>query len=259
LGGAVVARPGNTTLRGHVEKITGRTAQPPRSNVHGVGAEDNCPDIDVQPTPDNLAHVSDVIFCLMNAMRADAGVPALTEQDQLAQASLGHSQDMVQNQYFAHDSPDGRDVVARLEQVGYIPKTGDWVVGENLAWGSGALATPQSLVNAWMNSPPHRENLLSSDFGEVGMGVSYGTPSSDGPDGVTVTTDFGTRPSSTPASAAGTGEGVGNAAGTSATGTHAAAATTRAVKLRRKRALRRCSRRHGKARTRCVRAARKIR
>ena len=246
LGGAVVARPGKTTRKGAIERITGRSAQPPRLPRGGVGAEDSCTDTDVQPTADNLAHVSDVILCLMNAMRADAGLPPLQQQEQLAEASVGHSQDMVDNKYFAHDSLDGRDVVARLKAVSYIPKTGQWAIGENLAWGSGTLATPKALVNAWMNSPPHRENLLATDYREVGMGVVYGTPSTQAPDGVTVTTDFGMRPS-TPAS------------DSSGDGSDAAAATTSsssAKAARRARALRRCKRRRGGARRRCVRAAR---
>ncbi|HYZ27666.1 MAG TPA: CAP domain-containing protein, partial [Thermoleophilaceae bacterium] len=159
-----------------------------------MGAEASCADADVQPTPQNVARVSDVIFCLMNAMRANAGLPPLQEQDELAQASVEHSQDMVDHEYFAHDSQDGRDLVARLKAVAYIPTSGQWVVGENLAWGSGTLATPSALVNAWMNSPGHRENLLAGDYREVGMGVVFGTPRSDVPDGVTVTTDFWMRP-----------------------------------------------------------------
>ena len=253
LGGAVVARPGSTKLKGGIERITGKSVQPPRVTRGGVGAEDSCTDTDVQPTPQNLPHVSDVIFCLMNAMRANAGLPPLRQQDQLAEASVGHSQDMVDNKYFAHDSLDGRDVVARLNAVQYIPKSGQWAIGENLAWGSGTLATPKSLVNAWMNSPPHRENLLASDYQEVGMGVVFGTPSAQATDGVTVTTDFGVRP------AVSTSAGDETVAGT-AGNTSAAARRARAARAaRRARALRRCSRRHGAARSRCVRAARRIR
>jgi uncharacterized protein YkwD len=240
LGGAVVARPGTTETHGGVERITGKSVATPPSAKSGVGAEENCADADMQPTAANLAHESDVIFCLMNAMRANAGLPALRQQDQLAQASLEHSQDMVDNSYFAHDSLDGRDVVARLTAVGYIPKSGEWVVGENLAWGSGALATPQSLVNAWMNSPPHRENLLANDYREVGMGVVLGAPRQDATGGVTVTTDFGLRPEGEPAAAS-------------------SAAVPSSSPSRRARALRRCKRRHGSSRRRCVRAARRIR
>ena len=258
LGGALIARPGKTLVRGHVEKFTGQVHLPP-SKLHGVAAEDSCTDQTVEPTPDNLAHVGDVIFCLMNAMRADNGLPALRLQSQLTQASLGHSQDMVQNQYFAHDSQDGRDVVARLKQVGYIPAVGDWVIGENLAWGSGSLGTPQALVNAWMNSPEHRANLLATDYQDVGMGVVYGTPSPDAPDGVTVTTDFGTRPQS--AAASGTTAAKRAVVG-AVSGVRARASKRAARKARRRRAIRRCERRHphrGRARTRCVHAARHLR
>jgi uncharacterized protein YkwD len=229
-----------------VERITGKSIVTPPSGRSGVGAEESCADSDMQPTAANLAHASEVIFCLMNAMRANAGLPALRQQDQLAAASVAHSQDMVDNKYFAHDSLDGRDVVARLKTASYIPATGEWVIGENLAWGSGALATPKSLVNAWMNSPPHRENLLASDFREVGMGVVLGTPSKDAANGVTVTTDFGTRPDPEPAAGTSSAEDPGTSA-------------RRRTASRRARALRRCTRRHGTARRRCVRAARRIR
>jgi uncharacterized protein YkwD len=241
LGGAVVARPGGTEVGGGGERITGKDIRPPKLPKGGVAAEDSCPDVDVQPSPQNLDHVSEVIFCLMNAMRADAGLPALTQQDELARASVDHSQDMVDQKYFAHDSLDGRDVVARLTTAGYIPKSGNWVVGENLAWGSGVLGTPKALVNAWMNSPPHRANLLASDYREVGMGVVFGSPSTKADSGVTVTTDFGTRPDAAPTAAAPT----------------ASAATRRSA--RRARALRRCASRRGSAKRRCVRAARRLR
>lgn len=257
LGGAVVARPGKTTRRGGIERITGKSVLPPPVSRGGVGAEDNCTDTEVQPTPQNLAYVSDVILCLMNAMRANAGLPPLAQQDELAAASVEHSQDMVDNKYFAHDSLDGRDVVARLKAVAYIPKSGQWAIGENLAWGSGTLATPKALVNAWMNSPPHRENLLATDYREVGMGVVYGTPSSQASDGVTVTTDFGVRPAATTAAVQSTTPG--SATGTATAATRRVEAARKARAARRARGLRRCNRRHGSARRSCIRAARRIR
>jgi uncharacterized protein YkwD len=235
LGPALIARPGQTKQTGRLRKLTPRLTLPPAIR-NAIGAEANCADADIQPTVDNLAHVSDVIFCLMNAMRANKGLSPLVQQAQLAHASVDHSQDMVDNHYFAHDSLDGRDIVARLKAVFYIPRDGDWVIGENLAWGSGALSTPRSLVNAWMNSPPHRANLLASDYRDVGMGVVYGTPDQDASDGITVTTDFGTR--------------FGVAARTSPR--QAVAARRRASRARA-----RCRRRHGAARRRCLRAARR--
>jgi uncharacterized protein YkwD len=239
LGPALVARPGHTKVTGNPRPLNARDAQRAAARAkRALGAEANCQDATVQPTPDNLAHVADVIFCLMNAMRENNGLPDLRRQDQLAQASVEHSQDMVANHYFAHDSLDGRDVVARLRAAGYIQSDADWVVGENLAWGSGSLSTPTSLVNAWMNSPPHRENLLASDYREVGMGVVYGTPDQDAPDGITVTTDFGIRHGGT------------------ATVARKSSAKTATHARRRARIPRRCRHRHGAARRRCIRAAR---
>jgi uncharacterized protein YkwD len=250
LGEAVVARPGSTVVRGHVRRIPPATALAP-SHRKALGAEADCQDTEVQPTAANLAHVSDVILCLMNAMRANAGLPALKQSQLLAKASVGHSQDMVDNKYFAHDSLDGRDLVARLKAVAYIPVDAEWIVGENLVWGSGAMATPRALVDAWMNSTPHRENLLSGDFAEVGMGPALGVPSDEADDGITVTTDFGTRfTGSLPAA---------DAAAPSSASHRARALVTRTRAARRRAALRRCTKRRGVARRRCVRAARRLR
>ena len=69
-----------------------------------------------------------------------------------------------------------------------------WLVGENLVWGTGRLSTPASMVAAWMDSPPHRANLLRSRFREIGLSGVLGTPNeaADG-DGITVSSEFGTR------------------------------------------------------------------
>jgi len=71
-------------------------------------------------------------------------------------------------------TPDGKNVVDRIQPTGYIPNSGDWVVGENLAWGSGALSTPQAIVNGWMNSPGHRANILKPAFTHIGIGLAGG-------------------------------------------------------------------------------------
>ena len=238
LGPAVVARPGNTEVSGRGRRITGGSILPPPSARRALGAEAGCADAELEPTAENLAQVSAVVFCLMNAMRENAGMPRLREQEQLTRASTAHSQDMVEKKYFAHDSQDGRDLVARLTAGGYIVEDQQWVVGENLAWGSGALATPRALVNAWMNSPPHRANLLSADFQEVGLGLVLGTPRPEAEDGVTVTTDFGTRVAAAPARQQVAG---------------------RPVSSRRRSTARRCARKKGAAKRRCLRAGRRLR
>jgi hypothetical protein len=98
---------------------------------------------------------------------------------------------MVARQYFDHLAQDGRDMVARLRATGYVPSNDVWLVGENLAWGTGTLATPRNIVIAWMNSPGHRANILRPQFREIGFGVVPGNPSRPDGAGATYTTNFG--------------------------------------------------------------------
>jgi hypothetical protein len=98
---------------------------------------------------------------------------------------------MVAKQYFDHVGKDGTDPVDRIRAAGYIPNLGIWTVGENLAWGTGALATPKEIVSAWMHSQGHRENILRPQFKEIGFGVVTGNPRSDNGAGATYTTTFG--------------------------------------------------------------------
>jgi hypothetical protein len=82
----------------------------------------------------------------------------------------------------------------RIEQYGYMAGAQSWTVGENLVWGNGPLSTPQALVTSWMNSPPHRENLLRPTFRDIGLAAVAGTPVSENDaTGVTVSSEYGYR------------------------------------------------------------------
>lgn len=101
---------------------------------------------------------------------------------------------MVAHHYFAHSAPDGRDYGDRIRRLGYISGGGFWMLGENLGWGAGAAATPAAIVQAWMNSPPHRHNILTGTFRDLGVAVAIGSPRyRRGPRAATYTTDFGYR------------------------------------------------------------------
>lgn len=152
----------------------------------------DCAGADTVPAADNVAAINQVILCLLNEQRAAAGLSALVEDPALDEASAAYSQRMVTESFFAHESPDGGVLVERLKTAGYLNGGEDWVVGENIGWGQGPLSTPRSMVNAWMNSPGHRSNILSGDYREIGLGLALGTPS-DTTWGATYTTDFGTN------------------------------------------------------------------
>ena len=151
---------------------------------------DDCAGADVVPAADNVAVVGQATLCLLNQQRAANGIGPLVENAALSTASAGYSQRMVAQGFFGHESPDGGTLVQRLTDAGYLGDDDAWVVGENIGWGQASLATARSMVTAWMNSPGHRENLLSADYTQVGLGLALGTPT-DQTWGATYTTDFG--------------------------------------------------------------------
>jgi uncharacterized protein YkwD len=155
----------------------------------GVGAGASCPN----PTPaaETLAAVSEATLCLLNGERADHGLAPLSADEALTRAAAAYAQDLVAGSYFSHTGRDGSDVRERIERTGYFPPGRGWAVGENLAWGTGALATPASIMQAWMNSPGHRANILNPAYREIGVGVAAGNPASGNGAGATYATEFG--------------------------------------------------------------------
>jgi uncharacterized protein YkwD len=132
-------------------------------------------------------------LCLLNYERAQAGLSPLVENRLLDGASERHSADMEARTFFEHVNPDGVDPQTRIASAGYIPP-GGWT-GENIAWGNGALVSPASIMDDWMHSPGHRENILRPAFREVGIGITLGRAPRASADrslrAATYTTDFG--------------------------------------------------------------------
>lgn len=141
---------------------------------------------------ESLSMVGRATLCLLNTERRARGLRRLRLNPRLARAALGHSKDMVRRSYFAHDSRSGATFMDRIRRRGYLSGASRWTVGENIAWGAGTEGTPRSIVEAWMKSPPHRANILSRTYSEVGIGVALGTPAGESSrPGATYNTDFG--------------------------------------------------------------------
>jgi uncharacterized protein YkwD len=157
----------------------------------GVGAAAACPDPELAPAAEALPAVVDATHCLLNAERVGRGLPRLAENRRLAAAARRYAAELVAGQYFSHTGRDGSDVAQRLRRAGYIPANRAWAVGENLAWGTGPLATPAGVVRAWMNSPGHRANILDPRYREVGLGVVVGNPARAAGAGATYASEFG--------------------------------------------------------------------
>jgi uncharacterized protein YkwD len=103
-----------------------------------------------------------------NAFRHKHGLPALKESEELDEAAESKLNDMFSHQYFAHVSPTGEGISYWVGKVGYRYVA----VGENLALGN--FENDAKLVQSWINSPGHRENMLNSNFTEIGVAVGKG-------------------------------------------------------------------------------------
>ncbi len=131
----------------------------------------------------------------VNATRRQRGLRALRFSVALSRAADHHSQEMARRGFFSHNSPNGSAFWRRVQR--YYPSAGyrSWAVGENLVWASPDLSAASAL-SMWMGSPPHRANLLSRQWREVGLSAVH-APSAPGVFGghpvTIVTANFGSR------------------------------------------------------------------
>jgi uncharacterized protein YkwD len=128
-------------------------------------------------------------LCLLNQERADHGLKAFTGSSTLDRAADDYAADMVKRRFFDHVSPGGGTMMDRIKAAGWAP-SGSWSAGENIAWGSGSLATPASIVDGWMHSAGHRANILNDSFSQIGIGIAAGAPQGGIRGGGTYVTDF---------------------------------------------------------------------
>jgi uncharacterized protein YkwD len=106
----------------------------------------------------------DKVMSLVNADRADLGLPELSVNPTLNLAALAKAEDMISNHYFAHTSPEGVAPWYWIKTLGYNYS----YAGENLAIG---YRDAGDLVNSWMQSPAHRANILSPNYEDMGLAV----------------------------------------------------------------------------------------
>ena len=113
-----------------------------------------------------LSNTAQTVLDLTNAERQKAGCAPLTANAQLLRAAQNHSNDMAYMDFVGHVSSYGATLGDRLRAVWYIYS----VAGENVAAGQ---RTPEEVVQAWMQSPSHRDNILDCGFTEIGIGYKY--------------------------------------------------------------------------------------
>ncbi len=146
----------------------------------------------------DFSQFRDRVIALLNQQRVASGVPTVKRSATLEAAAQSYSDVMMRATaggpvYLAHTGPDGSSLGQRVTAAGY-----NWFsLGEDLAAGQ---KSPEQVVSEWMGSPLHRDNLLSPEYREVGIGISMGPGTwSDGrldPRVLWWTADFGTGPDS---------------------------------------------------------------
>ena len=114
---------------------------------------------DSDPQGDFAAQVA----ALVNAARAEYGLPALTVDAKVQQAAQVRARESAQS--FSHTRPDGSSFSTALTEAGVSYRT----AGENIAYGQ---TTPQQVMNAWMNSSGHRANILNANYTTIGVGYT---------------------------------------------------------------------------------------
>jgi len=100
--------------------------------------------------------------------RAFAPAPPLALSGTLANVALGHAADMAEHDYFEHRDLNGKSPADRVRAVGYREK----LVGENIAYGPKSV---EEVVQGWLDSPGHCENIMDPRFAEMGIGYAAGS------------------------------------------------------------------------------------
>ena len=107
------------------------------------------------------------VIKMVNDSRQAGGLEILAENEKLSQAAEAKVENMLKEDYFAHNSPSGKTPWFWIEKTGY-----DYhYAGENLAMD---FKNAEEQHAAWMKSPTHKKNILNKDFREIGVAVKQG-------------------------------------------------------------------------------------
>lgn len=111
----------------------------------------------------NIGAYQQQVVDLVNKERAAVGLPALKVNNKLASVAEKKAEDMRDRNYFSHTSPTYGSPFDMMRQFGVSYSS----AGENIAKGQ---KSPQSVMNGWMNSQGHKDNILNSSYTEIGVG-----------------------------------------------------------------------------------------
>ena len=125
------------------------------------------PDTPEQDSTGTMSQLESSACALVNQMRVQNGLKPLNIDKPLSVKARIKSNDMKANKYFSHNSPTYGSPFAMMQSLGIAYKS----AGENIAKG---YTSAEAVVNAWMNSPSHKANILSSKYTSMGIGYVDG-------------------------------------------------------------------------------------
>src|SRR5213592_1027832 len=111
--------------------------------VAATPAQAACSGAGLTPSKGNATKVRRATLCLLNAQRRSQGLHALRAERRLRRAAGAYSRLMVSQRFFSHVSPAGSTPLSRIKSTNYLDGARSWSIGENIAWGTGSLATPR--------------------------------------------------------------------------------------------------------------------
>jgi uncharacterized protein YkwD len=180
-----------------------------------AGRKRYCRDATLQPDPTNGRAIDAAVVCLINNIRAAHRLPPLRANYYLGRVATTQVGEMLRSNYFADVRPSGLTPLALIASTRYVKHAFSFTVGQNLGWATGTDTPPVTMVAAWMNSPPHREIILTRMFRDVGVGELPALPSAleRGNAGALYAIEFAVRtpagPSRAPARGARNATGLG--------------------------------------------------
>jgi uncharacterized protein YkwD len=118
----------------------------------------------------SVADQQNGMLCLINYARGQHSLAALSTADLLMRSAGIKAGDEVSCNDFSH-TPCGRPVTDPFQRAGYIDDTYEWQIGENLATATAPVGSPRTVMDAWLHSQEHRDNLLTPGWKEQGIAL----------------------------------------------------------------------------------------
>jgi len=160
-----------------IEGTSEEEANAEKTSTEITTIEDTSENTDAEDTSVETANIDNVnsdsfaaaLLNMINTTRLENGLPALNINQTVNAVAQYRSQDMIERNYFSHQTPEGKSIGNILQESGIMFAS----CGENIQYASPpSWANPELFFNSWMNSDLHRANILSGNFSQIGIGVS---------------------------------------------------------------------------------------